>query len=409
MQINKNNNDYFKLFLNKCDELNTFKSFSVVPPESPLEKIIEVFDRETNIPLQIPLMSFFSLLSTHLVKHGTTLDVQGATIRPDIWTIVLANSGAGKTYAHSKLAKNAKAVLGVEADFPAIAGAGAFVEELRNHNNSMWFYDEIAQFIGGMEVLGSPTNQCKEYLLKTYDGDKIERITKKDSITIDNPQLTILGLNTIESFINKITDESFTDGFCQRFGFVLAKADPTRTLESYDWFNENIINLEVREAFEEIAQVSIHQKYVLSSDGFQCYRRGFRQLLQFEVSESFYRRLMYKSFKFALLFHIILGKDNNIIDAEDQAWAMRMTRLHLNDLKQILGLYNFSKIEKIIQRVETLKKKFGDSLTVRQVVQYEKNIKSVSEAKQILDLVNEMTTTKRLSFQPRQYLCKESF
>lgn len=396
MKITIKNQDFFKLVLNNRNtELNTFKSLAVVPANTPLEKVVQVFERETNIPLQIPLMSFLSLISTYLVKNEATVNVKGAIIRPDIWNIVLANSGAGKTYAHSKIAKSAKSILGVEANFPAVAGAGAFIEGLQEHNKSMWFCDEIAQFIGGMEVLGSPTNQCKEYLLKTYDGEKVERKTKKETITIENPQLTILGLNTIESFINKITDESFTDGFSQRFGFVLAQPDTNRAIEDYDWFYEDMIHNELNEAFQEIANVTIHKTYELSNEAFQQYRKGFRQLLRFEISESFYRRLMYRSFKYALIFHIIFGKDNNIIDEEDQGWAMRVIRLHLNDLKQILNLYNFSKIEKIIQRVEVLKKKYGSSLTVRKILQYEKNIKSVPEAKQILGLINEITNLKQ--------------
>lgn len=325
------------------------------------------------------------------MKQNSVIELKGKSINPDLWTVALAPSGSGKTFAFSQLQKASIQALDVRANFDAVASAAAYLQELSTKNKSLWFADEFAQFLGQVEQVGSPLSQCKEYLLKTYDGNSIQRKTKLEIIEIDNPVLSILGVNTLDSYLKKISEESFTDGFAQRFAYLLAEPDNDRPFQQYPWYDECSIQAELLKAFTIVANTTIHKTYVVSKDAFTAYEQAFQSLLKYEVSESFYRRLMYRSFKYMHIFHVIHGDSSNTITGEDVGWAMRLIALHLVDLNKLLEKYNYSDLAKLIQKVEAKQvefikkeKKFG----AREVVQYCK-VSSISEAKAILEFVNQ--------------------
>ncbi len=389
---------FIKMFLSRSTELDTYQVLSTVKPNSPLDVAVQAFKEHTNVPLQIPLMGFLHLVGTWLLKNESVIEVQGATINPDLWAIVLAPSGAGKTFAFSQLEKACSQSLNVKAEFDAVASAAAYIEELRDKNRSLWFADEFAQTLGQIEQVGSPLAQCKEYMLKTYDGNPIQRKTKAEVIEIEKPVLSILGVNTLESYLNKISEESFTDGFSQRFSYLLAKADPTRSFEDYPWYAVDSIQTSLQAAFISIAGVRLHKRYTVGKEAFRAYQEGFKVLLKHGVSESFYRRLMYRSFKYGLIFHVIHGDESEVISTDDIAWAMRLIDIHLHDLKELLAQYNYGDLAKTIRRVQEKKAEFesaGKDFGAREVVQNIKRIKTVSEAKTVLQFVQEIEAQER--------------
>jgi hypothetical protein len=384
--------ELMKFYLARGNKLDKYQVMSLVKPATPLEQILKTFEEHTPTPLQMPLLGFFSLLSAHLMKHDAYLEVKGAKINPDIWTIVLAPSGATKTFSFSQLEKASKAVLNVESSFETPAGAAAYAEEIKEKSGGLWFADEFAQFLGQVEQIGSPLNGCKEYMLKTYDGSEITRKTKGQTIKIENPLLSIYALNTQESFLNKISDESFTDGFSQRFAYLLAKSDPNRSYKQYSIFDVESIQKELMLAFNKIKNVSIHKKYVYTEAAFAAYEEGFRKLLKYDVGESFYRRLMWRSFKYALLFHVANLKDSNEIDVEDVGYSMRMIDVHLDDLQELLSLYNYSELAKKIDFLIEKRKEYraeGKEYTPRDAVRAHK-FKTVDEVKKLLTFVGEI-------------------
>jgi Protein of unknown function (DUF3987) len=383
--------EYIKVFLSNSTNANTFKTLSCVKPDTPLSQAIEAFKEHTNVPLQLPLMGFLHLVGTWLMKQESVIECKGKKLTPDLWTIALASSGAGKTFAFSQLQKASHQVLNTKAEFDAVASAAAYLQELSDKNGSLWFADEFAQFLGQVEQVGSPLAQCKEYLLKTYDGNPIQRKTKLETIEIEKPVLSIFGVNTLDSYLAKVSEESFTDGFAQRFAYILAESDTARPFKNYTWFDEAAIQREVVQAFEQVAAIKVHKTYTLSPEAFSAYEQAFQSLLKHEVSESFYRRLMFRSFKYMQIFHVIHGDSSNIITRQDVGWAMRMIELHLLDLKKLLEKYNYSDLAKLIQKVEAKQADFvqqGKSFGVRQVVQYCKGVRSTAEARAILEFIN---------------------
>lgn len=181
-----------------------WRGIIAVPPGSPMDRVLGAFHAETDIPLEIPFFAMLHFISGRLLAARTK--IKGSTVEcyADLWTVVLAPSGSGKTFAHNIIAKAAP----VKSTFPECASGARFIEALQTHNFGLWFQDEIAQKIKQIESPTSPLADVKEYLLRAYGYDKIERSTKKETITIDEPCLGILGLNTAESFLKALSPES---------------------------------------------------------------------------------------------------------------------------------------------------------------------------------------------------------
>lgn len=367
----------------------------LVPAGSPLDQCLAAFYEYTDIPLQLPFISYFSIVSAYLLQNDIVLDVKGAKIKPDIWTIILAGSGAGKTFAFNRMYKMATEPLQLKEQFGEVASAAKFVEEMMEKNKSLWFADEFAQTLKQIEQVGSPLAQLKEYMLKTYDGVRLERKTKEKTLRVDEPALTVLALNTPDSFIESVSEVSLTDGFSQRFGFLFARGDADRPTENYSWYEEKAILNTLQSAWKKLAEVVVHPEYTYSDEAFEFYDNAFRE--QFADGKnkhmvSFIRRLGYRSWKYALIYHITLGKNNNIIDFEDISWAWRICNLHLLDLGRMLDQYNYSDLFKTVEQVGKVRSRLikeDKKITNRELLMRCHRIKSVSQLTQILQIFKE--------------------
>jgi hypothetical protein len=98
----------------------------VVPPGTPLFDLLEAFKRHTDLPLCLSMHSFFFYLSTWLLENKTTVYCDGQTLTPELWTIVLAPSGCGKTYSLDRIRQHAP----TQATIQGIKSGAAFFEAL---------------------------------------------------------------------------------------------------------------------------------------------------------------------------------------------------------------------------------------------------------------------------------------
>ncbi|KAA0580308.1 DUF3987 domain-containing protein [Azospirillum sp. B21] len=62
----------------------------------------------------------------------------------------------------------------------------------------------------------------KDYILRIYDGKRLEKRLKDSYEVVDNPALTILGITVDATFHQCIDPESLVDGLMQRFNFLIA-------------------------------------------------------------------------------------------------------------------------------------------------------------------------------------------
>lgn len=366
-----------------------WRGLVAVPPGSPVDGVLGAFFDHTDIPLEIPFFALMHFVSGRLLAHR--IKIQGASVAcyPDLWTVVLADSGAGKTFAHNILAKASP----VKSDFPEVASGARFIEAFEKHNFGLWFQDEIAQKIKQIESINSPMADVKEYLLRAYGYDRIERSTKKETITIAEPCLGIFGLNTPESFTKALKPESLLDGFAARFGYVLAGRDPARPMIDFPLYNLDALNRAAQAAFATLAAVPLPPVFTVPPATEVAFAQGFKMVYRGDIPEAFFRRIMFRAFKYAAIYHTLLGKETATIDPVDMGWAARVCAMNLADMRQIAesqGLLREALT--VAARAKKMSRRWamkGRPLTARAVQQhFRRDIDTAAAARAVVALVD---------------------
>ena len=366
---------------------NNWRGLIATPPNSLVESVITAFYQKTDIPLEIPFFVTLHMVSAKMLQSGVTINFAGQSIKPDLWSILLASSGAGKTYATSYIEKTC----GIDDNFPETSSAAKFVEELRNHNNTLWVRDEFAQLLKAMEQQ-THMIELKDYLLRVYDNKQIARRTKKSEIIIDDPALTILGLTVYETFSDNVSPEAMLDGFAQRFSYVIAKPDPDRPSIEYPLYDLSDFRESIKRRWNDVVERITGETYNVTPDAEEAFKEQFKTLFKsgIELPMSFYRRVLFRCFKYATVYHVMLGKTTRDIDREDIGWAGRVCQMHLQDAATLLGNYDLPDFERILIRAEEIRDecyKKGIPFTARELTRRIKAIKRAEEARSIMGFI----------------------
>lgn len=366
----------------------SWRGNDLVPPGSLLEIVLKEFENNTNIPLEVPFITLFHYISAYLISSDVTIEFNNKHIKADFWSIVLAESGAGKTWTQKTIrdafADNIPLLQG------GVVSAAAFVDSLEDKPKSLWVRDEFLQVLKQIETPG-PMCELKDYLLRIYDNEQIQRKTKKGIQTIEDPVLSILGFNVSKSFCSGMSAESLTDGFAQRFAYVLAKKDPKRHFSKYPiWSVNNEFWLQVWNQTIE----GIHKSYKANKDAETEFKKSFELLIAKtdDIDESFYRRVLWRAHKYALIYHILRGQaKNNIVDKESYAWAVRLIQMQLGDAGEVIAESGGSELGKLIDKAEKIKLKLeaqGVAVTPRLLLQRCKEIGTAQTARFIFGILN---------------------
>jgi len=376
----------------------SWRGLVATPPGSLLDLVISAFQKASDIPLEIPFFVPLHILSAELLRRNIEIDFSGQRVRPDLWTVILAESGAGKTLTTSEL----RNTMEVDPDllFPQAATTARFIMELAEHNNSLWIRDEILQLLNGMNTQ-TYLAEMKDLLLQVYDGDTVSRKTKKDEIIIEKPALTILGLNVYTSFARAMEPSSLIDGFAQRFSYVIAKGDPERPGVNYPIYDFRPYRAGIKSAWDKLLETLPDNGtvYTVDASGLEAFKMSFELLMppkDSKVPMSFFRRIMFRGVRYALLYHLLLNKDGTTIDHQDMAWAGRLMGLHVKDAGMLLldtGDGTGSKLMQVLQKAEVIRDKIvreeGRPATARDLVINVWDIETVSQARGILAMLNE--------------------
>lgn len=307
-----------------------------IPEGSLLHLIDHTFLETTDIPRELPVFAALHYVSALLLQKGVVISVVGEEWRPDVWTICMAESGSGKSFASSKIGK----ALGGGVDlFPDSSSAAKFVEDLRDHNHGLWMRDEFAQFLKSLS--SDSMGDTKDYLLRCYDGSTIVRSTKTETVEIEDPALTIFGSTVFATIKDYLTKEMLIDGFAQRFAFVVAERDPERKLRALYRFTERAPDITAM--WQTVVDAGLHPKYSVNRLGEAAFEEAFQILLKrgdsTDVDLSFSKRISHRGMKYALIYHVLLGKTSDVLDSEDFAYAAKLCALNLRDLRKVLDLY----------------------------------------------------------------------
>jgi Protein of unknown function (DUF3987) len=359
------------------------------PAGSFLETAIAAFQHGTDIPLELPFFAATSMVSAHLLDNGAVIDLRGQVFRPALWTILLAPSGAGKTFTTSRLLQLTGA--GLRA-FPDPASAARFVEDLQQHNHAFWMRDEIGQFLRNVEQQ-THLQEMRDYLLRLYDGTTISRNIKGHSISVPDPALCVLGMTVDETWGECVPAAAMLDGFAQRFNFALARPRPKEEMKPL--YDLSHWTARLREQWQAIEQVPVQPVYAVGGAAVAAYEEAFVRL-RAEAGDrlpaSYLRRALFSIFRYALVYHLVELKTGPELDARDIGWAARVVRHHLIDTASILDAYGMSDLARKIDRVEELltkARRIGEPLTAREVARRVHGVVHAQEARALLELALE--------------------
>ena len=380
--------DTIKAMLSIKGSRDQWRGAIAIPPATLIEAVMVEFRTKTNIPLEIPFFTVISAISGYLLKKGVTVKTSAGNIKPDIWTVVLAASGAGKTYTQNRI-KEAIDMDSFSFDGTGIVSAAAFVQKLSTTPTGLWVRDEYARFLNLIEQETGPMGEMKDYMLRLYDNDKISRETKDETIEAKSPALSILGMTVLDTFSQYVTAESMLDGFAQRFAYVIALADPERPWTEFPLWKVDSSTFTPK--WKEIEEALVHTHYEADEDVMEpAFRQSFQMLFSEIVPESFYRRLMWKANKYALIYHVLKCDKSQKLTSEDYGWAARLISLHVQDAAHLIGDHNLGSLERVLVKAEEIAgrvKLTGKTVTARDLVRGVSAIKTTAQADQILKMI----------------------
>lgn len=361
-----------------------------VPPGSLLEEIMQAFEATTDIPLEIPVFATLHYISALLLQKEVVIEFANGEVRPDIWSVCLAESGAGKTYAQSMVKKSLDADIRMFNDF---ASAAKFMEELRDNNKGLWSRDEFAQFLKQLEVQPH-MSEAKDYLLRCYDNSPITRATKGETITVEDPALVIFGSTVFSTFRDNITQEMLLDGFAQRFAYIVAERDPDRGHVAIYRMQDKVAD--IKRKWHALSSGKLLPQYRVDKVSEKAFEEAFSVLLaranSADVPLSYFRRILFRAVKYALIYHILLGKPGAVLDKEDFGYAARVCALNLRDLRKLLDQFQLSEFQALAEKAEAYvrrKQVAGEKTTPSKLLAGVRGVGNANNARSLLDYLLE--------------------
>lgn len=371
---NKEKKELIQHYANMNYDSDYLLAQSVIPAgkDTILRQVVKNFTENSNIPVLLAVQAVMSLLAGYLLEKKIYAKKNEDKFYTDIWAVVLAPSGATKTLTVKTIIESFQFTPSISSGLESDA---AYIEELKEKNYGMLVRDEFGQHLKEVQIGSGPLAKQRDYYLKTYDGNKLERKLKKGEIVVESPKIALLGMTVDETFYNIMTWETLTDGLAQRFNYTIAKSDQNKNI--LDWLDIDTKKLKNKlpELFNEIKELELQDGYDVCSLASEIVKSHFKGLFSkySAIPESFIRRLNWATYKYALIYHILLCKTSKVIDEEDVNYACNYMSIHIKSLKELLNAMGFSDIDEDIKNidkaVEKLKTK-GKKVEINSIVRH---------------------------------------
>ncbi len=307
-----------------------------IPKNSILSAVDRYFWEYTDMPRELPFFYVMHYVLASLLQRGVEIHKGKQVILPDLWTVVVARSGSGKTLSQKQLDK---AMSGSIKLFPGAKTSLQFLTELRDHRLGLFIRDEFAQFLKDV-AKDSNMKDVRDYLLRTYDNSTIEYKTTVSSTRVENSAISILGYTPTKTLKKYLTTEMLLDGFAQRFSFCVAEQDERPIIGDYDF---DLLAERVAPHWNKIVNTPSHPVYRVSNEARGVFNYVVGQIVakarEDDIDDSFSRRLAFTTYKYGLAYHILTGKSDDVIGPEDLARGAQLVALHLANLRKILDFY----------------------------------------------------------------------
>lgn len=354
-----------------------------------IEKIIDEFNKNTDIPDEIPAMCFLTVWSGFLnvkgVKGIINLSNGQIEIETDIWNILLAESGSGKTYTLKTIKQLNSNLSAAEIPSSSVSSA-SFIQVLASQSKGYFVRDEWAEYLYAIKSQ-THMKEMKDYFLRAYNNEKLIRKTKKETIETEEIVMSILATTVFESLLQKLEVIDLIDGFAQRFCYIIAQKDPNRNVFTHLIYKDNI-----KKYKEEVDQIinNIQNRYYFDDNFEEFCKRNLKEIFKnFNIENSYIRRIAFRLLKYSIILQTLIDPKETTISSHAIEKAILLCYRHITDLKKILTHFGYSELEKKIQAIERLKEKLGRMPTKREIITYIWNIKTVKEAEILLSLIQQ--------------------
>lgn len=343
-----------------------------------LQDVVKAFDKKTDIPLEVPFITFLTVWSGWLCQKEVSADFGSTTLYPDIWTVLLADSGSGKTFT----LKHIQGLIDCER-IATFGTSASFVRSLANKPRGYLIKDEFAEFLKQLETQPY-IQEVKEYLLQIYSNETVVRETKKETVIVEKPIISLLGTTVLDAFVQNVKAIWLFDGFMQRFCLLLSNR-PNKNLTDYLIYDVSLGHL--KDKITDI-QSQVRSKYQIG-EAFEKIIRGVFRSDMLDLDNSFIRRIIFRIAKYSLIFHTLIDPKDAVISVDAIMKGVNLGKRHIYDLRIVLDELGMSEVERKAKAVERLKERLGRIPSAREVVQRVYSIKSVAEAYAILRLISE--------------------
>jgi len=305
---------------------------------------------------RIALYVLSTVMNTrYWIRHGNI------NVYPNLWMILLAPSGVGKSFAMG-IGKSIVNSVDQNLILPNEYSREKFVEIMAKNSVGNFF---ISEFSGFMEFNRKDYNRgIMQMLTELFDCPPVyTRQLQKGDKTIINPFLGILACSTVEWFIASVRSGDSTGGFLPRFLLTsIGDSDKVRAFMPED--NQSIKN----QLVDQLAKIASQDggKMTLSAEALKFYEDWHdefheKRKTKSETLRGFYTRLKDYTLKFSMILNINTGS-GLVITKDSMHRACSLSKDFIDQA------------EDIIENEISSSKSDAEIKSVRKIVKREKEI-----------------------------------
>lgn len=401
-------------YAQRLEQRKKLPIYQVCPRYSVLEHVVDITVAETDLPPSLTYHAAITLLGAALAQENFIATFpDGKRMSPNLWTLALAPSGAGKTWTIDNIAEPVIASQATLETLPETFTAAAMFEYFAttglspNVEQNMDLYeiervkgrrakallirDEAGEWIRNInkqEIYA----ELKDMLLRAYDNKELKRSTKRDGERETGPvAMSFYGTSVDTTFFSSLKESDFLNGFFQRFLLVLAHDRPKERVSWYTTYGKEDSIQNFKKVWERA--IAGTRDYKVSKSAFEVFNKWFHDHFNYE-QESYFRRYLYSAFKYALILKVIT-EPNGEIDAPIMDMALNIVDRHLADLYKIMKDFtHFNEWAALVSKVE---KCILDNPNIDRSTLH-KSVRGISTA-QTLDVILEVIADRKSSLE----------
>ena len=357
------------------------------PSGTIVEDLVRLTAKYTDIYPSITLAASFVLLGAKFTQMGFEVNIGSQTIKPNLWILTLASSGAGKSFILDHVCLKSMSDIETLPETSTAAGYVSLMYSNPQKRCGVLIRDEIGQLFKMMKK--DSHLELKDFFLRAYNGTPLERNTKKEGlIRIEDVYISIYGNTVLETFAKSLNEEDLLDGFLQRFMIHIPFEERKKIVPLYMIPQEELsyIKQKYKLLVDELSKFE-NKSYTLSQHAIDLYQKWFIENFNRDI-ESYYRRYFFNAVKLSLIITLLNSNQSGIIGLQEMGLALRLITRFLNSFLFLVDEFlNFNDYVVLIRKVEDYLRRYPDAKK-RDIIMNVRGVKNVAMLNGILEVLS---------------------